>query len=307
LMAVESQVVSCGGGPGDPHGPYTPQGNAIRSDAGYHPTETIRAAGQRRYLATPGTCDPQYSIRTTWCAAPAIAYLQAHPDVQELDLVAAHNPVAAGDILGDKEVDQWVLKRKGDSKFKADGRWFKKSMMMPIAGCWAAEPIRWYVEPGDDGLYITEKALNRCGAPLAPVPAAIYEAYGDDMFIVDCAEARGWRDRKDKTPDGCFAPARDYLQREHRKSAYVVVLNARGRVDDHLYDGGYISYDVAEVKLNGDGSLDVRRDGGYSPFVSLPNCSTVDGGPAESHGFVLVRSMGITWARPYHWMSCPIY
>jgi len=306
-VAVESQIVSCGGGPRDPHGPYRPEGNVIRSEAGRHPTEMLRVAGQRRYLAAPGACDPQYSIRTTWCAVPAVQYMQAHPELAELDLVSAKAPVRAGDILGDKDLDQWVLKRKGDTKFKADGRWFKKSMMTAVDGCWASEPVRWYVEPGPDGLYVTEKALSRCGAPIAPVPSATYEAYGDDLFIVDCADARGWRDRRDRTPDGCFAPARDFLQRQRQKSAWVVVLNQRGQVDDHLYDGGYISYDVAEVKLNGDGSLDVRRDDGYSPYVSLPNCSTLDDGPKESHGFVLVRSMGVTWARPYRWMRCPVY
>lgn len=304
-MAVESQFVSCGGGPREPHGPYRPEGDPIRSEGGQHPTEMLRIAGQRRYLAVPGACDPQYSIRTTWCAVPAITWLQSHPDQPELDLIAAHNPVNAGDILGDKDIDQWVLKRKGDNKFKADGRWFKKSMMTPVESCWASEPIRWYVEDHEDGLYITEKALNRCGAPIAPVPTAIYEAYGDDLFIVDCAEHRGWRDSK--TPDGCFAPARDYLRRERRKSAYIVVLNERGHVDDHLYDGGYLSFDVAEVKLNGDDSLDVRRDGSYGAYVSMPNCSTVDDGPAESKGFVLVRSMGVTWARAYRWMRCPVY
>ncbi len=306
FSATESQIVSCGGGPHEPHGPYTPEGNVIRSEGGRHPTEMLRVAGQRRYLAVPGQCDPQYSLRTTWCAVPAITWLQTHPDEQELDLIAAHNAVNAGDILGDKDIDQWVLKRKGDNKFKADGRWFRKSMMTAVDGCWAAEPVRWYVEPGEGGLYITEKALSRCGAPLAPVPSAVYEAYGDDMFIVDCGDNRGWRDRNDKSTDGCFAPARDYLQRSRQKSAHVVVLNQRARIDDHLYDGGYVSFDVAEVKLNGDGPLDVRRDG-YSPYVSLPNCDAVDDGPPESHGFVLVRALGVMWARPYRWMRCPVY
>ncbi|WP_443750114.1 hypothetical protein [Asticcacaulis solisilvae] len=305
-VAVESQMVSCGGGPRDPHGPYMPEGNTIRSEGGRHVTETLRVAGQRRYLAVPGQCDPQYSLRTTWCAVPAVTYMQAHPDEQELDLVAARNPVHAGDILGDKDIDQWVLKRKGDNKFKADGRWFKTSMMTAVDSCWASEPIRWYVEPGEGGLFITEKALNRCGAPLAPVPAATYEAYGDDLFIVDCSDTRDWRNRNEKSPDGCFAPARDYLQRSRQKSAHVVVLNQRARIDDHLYDGGYVSFDVAEVKLNDTGPLGVRRDG-YSPYVGLPNCNPADDGPAESHGFVLVRSMGVMWARPYRWMRCPVY
>ncbi len=89
--------------------------------------------------------------------------------------------------------------------------------------------------------------------------------------------------------------------------ATVVVLNERGRVDDHLYDGGYLSYDVADVRLGKDGALSIRRIDDYSPSVSMSRCSAVTGGPKESKGFVLVRSMGITWARSYQWMNCPVY
>ncbi len=306
--ATESQFVSCDGGPRDPHGPYAPEGPVIHAQGGgWHVTETTRIAGQRRYLAVPANCDPQYSVRTTWCAAPAVTWLQTHPGEAELDLIAAHSPVRAGDVLGDKDVDQWVLKRKGDNKFKPDDRWFKKSMMATIDGCTPVEDVRWYVEGPADGLYITEKALARCGAPLAPVPTATYEAYGDDLFIVDCADHRGWRDRDDKSPDGCFDQARDYLHRTHQKSAYFVVLNDRAHRDDRLLDGGYISYDVAEVKLNRDDTMNVHRQTGYVPSVSLPNCQPVSGGPAESHGFVIADAMGVRSARPFQWMSCPAY
>ncbi|HWU50855.1 MAG TPA: hypothetical protein VN042_13315 [Asticcacaulis sp.] len=306
-VAVESQIVSCGGGPRAPHGPYAPQGEVIPSGAdGWHVTEMQRVAGQRRYLAQPGSCDPQFSVKTDWCAEAGVRYLQSHPDEKELDLIATKAPARAGDVLGDDAVEQWVLKRKGETKFKADSRWFKKSLMTTVDGCSPVEAIRWYVEPGEDGLYITEKALNRCGAPLAPVPADTYEAYGQDMFIVDCAQHR-WRDRDEKSPDGCFDQARDYLQRTRQTSAWVVVLNQTARLDDHLYDGGYISYDVARVSLSKDGALLAKRDTVYAPAVSLRNCAPVNNGPAESHGFVIARSMGVQWARPYAWMSCPVY
>ena len=306
-VAVESQIVSCGGGPRAPHGPYAPQGDPIRSGpGGWHVTEMRLVAGQRRYLAQPGSCDPQFSVKTDWCAETGVRYLQSHPDEKELDLIATKTPARAGDVLGGDDIQQWVLKRKGDAKFKADSRWFKTSMMTAVDGCAPVEAVRWYVEPGEDGLYIAEKALNRCGAPPAPVPAETYEAYGQDMFIVDCAQHR-WRDRDEKSPDGCFDQARGYLQRTRQSSAFVVVLNQEARLDDHLYDGGYISYDVARVSLGKDGALMAKRDTVYTPGVALRNCSAVGDGPAESRGFVIVRSMGVQWARPYVWMRCPVY
>ena len=87
----------------------------------------------------------------------------------------------------------------------------------------------------------------------------------------------------------------------------MVVLNQEARLDDHLYDGGYISYDVARVSLGKDGALMAKRDTVYTPGVALRNCSAVGDDPAESRGFVIVRSMGVQWARPYVWMRCPVY
>ncbi len=314
--ATESQYVSCDGGPRQPHGPYAAEGPVIRSSPGgqgaWHATEMQRVAGQPRYLAAPGNCDPQYSVRTTWCALPAVTWLQTHPGEDELDLIAAHGPVRPSDVLTDKDLDQWVLKRKGDNKFKADGRWFKKSLMATVDGCTPVEDVRWYVEAGgvkadEAGPSITEKALSRCGAPLAPVPSATYEAYGDDLFVIDCADHRGWRDRDEKSPDGCFDQARDFLHHTHQKSAYFVVLNQHAHRDDRLYDGGYLAYDVTEVKLNKDDTMNVHRQGSYTPDVSLPNCAPVANGPKESQGFLIADGGGIRMARPFRWMSCPAY
>ncbi|MCR6658202.1 MAG: hypothetical protein NVV72_02225 [Asticcacaulis sp.] len=316
-VAVEHQTVVCGGGPRQPTGPYTPEGPPLTpgNNGVWHITESQRVEGSMRYLATPGACDPQYSVKITWCAQPAIAWMQNNPDEKELDLVAARHAVQAGDVLTKAETDQWVLKRKGSNKFKADSRWIDKSFMTSVDDCAPVEATGWWVTGRPDGLYITEKALNRCGAPLAPVPTEIWEAYGDDYFIVDCGH--DWRkgrprDKSDKNQGDqaaeCFDRAGDYLRHIGRNNAIVVVLNERARVDDHLYSGSYISYDVAEVTLNKDRSLSARRLDSFDPSgVYMNNCTQLNDGPPESKGFVIVRSMGVSWARAYRWMTCPVY
>jgi hypothetical protein len=318
-VAVEHQTVVCGGGPRQPTGPYTPEGPPLTpgSQGLWHITEMQRVEGSMRYLAIPGTCDTQYSVKSTWCAQPAVTWLQNNPDEKELDLVAARHAVKAGDVLTKAETDQWVLKRRGGNKFKADSRWMDKSFLTAVDGCAPVEEIGWWVNGRPDGLYITEKALNRCGAPLAPVPTETWEAYGDDYFIVDCG--RDWKKGRPRGKDAqgkqqgdqaaeCFDSAGDYLRRIGRNNAIVVVLNERGRVDDHLYSGSYIGYDVAEVVLNKDRSLSARRIDSFDPpGVYMNRCSQVTDGPAESKGFVIVRSMGVSWGRAYRWMACPVY
>ena len=313
-VAQESQYVACDGGARQPHGPYDPDGPVLASDkaGGWHRSETARLAGDRRYLAEPAACDARFSLKTTWCAEPAIRYLMGNPGTKELDLVAALHGVQPGDLLGKKEIDQWVLKRKNDHAFKADSRWFDKSMLGGEDGCTALEDAAWRVTGESDGLYVHEEALSRCGAPPAPVPADIYAAYGDDYYIVDCSGHHGWRDHHGHDDDsghgaGCFDDAGDYLHRSHRSSATVVVLNDRARGDDHLHAGGDLSYDVANVYFDKDGHVQADRLDSYDPNISLNNCTAVGDGDGEQRGFVLVRSMGTQWARAYQWMSCPVY
>ncbi|MGA9659395.1 MAG: hypothetical protein WBQ60_09890 [Asticcacaulis sp.] len=310
-VAIETQTVVCGGGARSPHGPYAPEGPPIASaQTGWPNTKMRELEGETRYLATLSDCDPQYSLKTTYCAQPGVLYLQTHPDVKEIDLIAAKHPVQAGDRLPSSEIDQWVLKRKGTTKFKADSRWIDKSMMRAEDGCWPVEAIGWQVTGEADGLYVHESALNRCGAPMAPVPTEIWEAYGDDLYIVDCSERRDWRKGRSQGTAAaeCFDSARDYLLKIGQKRAQVIVLNERARLDDRLYNGSYIHFDVAEVTLNADRSLTVNRLSSDEPSgVYMSNCSTVNDGPPESKGYVIARSMGISWARSYRWMSCPVY
>ena len=304
-VAQESQFVVCGGGADRPAGPYEPQGAIIHSDsAGWHRSETILAEGTHRYLAVPGAaCEPRYSLRTTYCAKPAVVYMDAHPEVNELDLVAAKASVKSGDIVTGKDLQQWVMKRKPKG-YKADGRWFEKSMFTDGNGCWATEGLRWYVGDVTDGLDITEKAMSRCGAPAAPIPTAVYAVFGDDYFILNCA----WDRRGDNSGGACAGQAADYLKRERRDSAVLVILNQSARVGDRLYDGGYISYDVVQAEMK-DGKLRLKKDSDWlaDNSVSESGCTATQTSDSQAKGFVIVRSLGISWARAYRWMDCPVY
>lgn len=325
-VAQERQVVVCDGGPQTPSGPYRPEGPTIPavvpdinsapliSEPTYRATGEVIAEGGIRYLAYPDpNCDKANIVRETLCAAYPIAKLSASPD-KEADMIGAKRAVAEGDALFDGDVDQLVLKKKSKG-FKADKRWFEKTYLTEEAGCRAVEGRFYRVKTSDNALWVAEQARNKCGAPPAPTPTEIFEAYGRDMFILYCNEDRHHRYERKKGQDGqeggfdaCFDQARDYLHRNHQSSERFLVLNDRARVDDRLFEGGYISYDVAEVSLNREGRMDVRRLNDYAPSeVYMNRCSAVSGGNADSKGFIIVRSMGIQWARPYQYMACPIW
>ncbi len=303
-VAQESQLVVCDGGPNNPHGPYQPEGAPIPPGGQdtWHRTEQAVMAGDTRYLAVPGTCDPQYSIKTTYCAQPAITYLQNHPDIQELDLVAALHAVQPGDVLGKSEIDQWVLKRKGThGGFKADSRWFDKSAMPAIAGCTSVEDTSWRVDGQPDGLYIHEEALNRCGAPPAPVPTDVVEAYGDEEYVVVNCSHGGHAQGSD-----CMNQAADIVRQSGQKQLTIVAVDGWARPGDHLYSGSQNNYDIVGVKIAQDNSYKV--EGGYSTGgVSLQNCTATSSSDPQASGFILLGGHGYLHARQYQWMECPVY
>ncbi len=303
-VSQESQLVVCDGGPRSPNGPYQPDAAPIPPGGQntWHRTEESVVSGAQRYLAEPGTCDPDYSIKTTYCAQPAVTYLQNHPDEQELDLIAALHAVQPGDVLGTKEIDQWVLKRKGShGGFKADSRWFDKSTMPAIDGCTAAEDVTWRVDGQPDGLYVHEEALNHCGAPLAPVPTDVVEAYGyDDYIVVDCTHGGHGQGSV------CMDQAADIVRHSGDKERTVIALNEWARPGDHLYSGGPVSYDVMDVKIAQDNSYKVEN--GYSTGgVTLQNCTEASSSDPQSSGFILMGGRGYLRARQYQWMTCPVY
>jgi hypothetical protein len=280
-VAQESQYVICGGGPDRPNGPYRPVGPVVRSDSnGWGRSEIRLAEGAHRYLAVLGTCDKAYVIRDDHCAKPAVLYMDSHPDVKELDLVAAMVPVQAGDILVDKDIKQWVMKRQSKG-YKADGRWFSKSMFSNGNGCWSSEPVRWYIGEVADGLDIAEKAMSRCGAPMAPTPTALFVVYGDDYPIFNCSG------------DGCSAQVLAYMKSGKIKSLSFVAMgdaNRRGRISN--------GYQVMTADLKDDNTVKLRSG----------SISVYEGGCTESAG---PDSAGVeVWrnqARAYRLMECAVY
>lgn len=306
--AQESQHIVCGGGADTPTGPYTPQGLALTSqDSGWPRTERRLAEGLHRYLAVPDkTCPEAFRPRKTHCAKPAVLHMDANPGLKELDLIAAKTSVVGGDVLTDKEIEQWVMKRKSKG-YKADSRWFRHSMFTDGNGCWATETVGWHVGTVADGLDITEKAMSRCGAPMAPVPAAVYAVYGDDYVILNC----GWR-RNTDIGGACPDKALDHLKYERTTQATFVIVDQEVEVRDRLYGGSYIGFIVATAELTKDGTIKFSTELSRlittrSIFITDPGCKVSAETSEEAEGFVIVRSGGVLRARAYRWMDCPVY
>jgi hypothetical protein len=299
--ATESQIVSCDGGPRDPHGPYRAEGPVLQSDgSGWRGTEIVFNEGANRFLAVPDpSCASDYRIRENHCAVSAIDHLNANPSIKEVDLIASKGAVADKQILGGEGLMQWVLKRRTKG-FKADGRWIAKSMLSSMDGCYGLEPLKWHVKADDKGYQITEKVLSQCGAPLAPVPRAIYEVYGQDFFILNCS----WSDRLEELDPSCKDQANDYLNRARKESGLFVVISDRYRSGDRVFDGGYIRYAFVRAELT-PMDVTIRR-------TSLQNIPGVSGcvntsSRGDGDGFMIVSNGGILWARRFQHMSCTVY
>ncbi|MFT4090333.1 MAG: hypothetical protein QM645_06345 [Asticcacaulis sp.] len=319
LAAQETQIVMCGGGPQQPRGPYQPVGETIPAIApaigvvpqtgdSYRRTEFIRVQGTWRFLAMPeADCDKSYIVRKVYCARSGIQRLQANASEKELDLIGAVRPVFEGEALGDKDVEQLVLKRQSKG-FKADKRWFKKSMLGMPRDCAAYGNDGVFVRRHEAELYAVEEVNARCGAPLAPVPADIYEAYAEAavpvaMVIRDCPpNARLWGEY-------CFRDAIDYMQAYGYREQTVLLANR------HVYDGDYMfnngpygsGYQRVTVRRLEDGNY--KADTSYSgnETIYLNRCQTYYGNEPEREGYVVYRYRRQVMAVAYQWQTCPVY
>jgi|GEM_PF-895219 len=319
LVAQESQTVICGGGPDQPRGPYVPVGPTIPSApppvglipaAGdsYRRTEIIRTQGVWRYLAMPEAgCESGYIVRNVYCARSGVLRLQANPAEKELDLIAAVRPVAEGQALGDKDMEQLVLKRQSKG-FKADKRWFKKSMLTLPADCSPASEDGFFVRRDGGQLFAVEEVNARCGAPLAPVPADIYETYSDVAVPVvmsqrDCPSAARL------SGDYCFRDAIDYMKAYGRNAQLVLMANRRVYDGDHLFDGGPYGtgFQRGTLRRKDDGSYKLENSYSTSDSLYLSGCQTYDGPEPEREGYVVYRYRQQVMAVAYRWVACPVY
>jgi hypothetical protein len=300
--ALESQIVSCDGGPREPSGPYRAEGPVLQSDiGGWRRTETLYNEGALRFLAVPDpACPPDYRVREAHCAVSAIDHLKTNPTLKEVDLIAAKGAVTDKQVLGAEGLMQWVLKRRTKG-FKADGRWIEKSMLSLVDGCTGLEPLKWHVKADTKGYQISEKVLSQCGARLAPVPSAIYEVYGQDFFILNCS----WSDRPEELDPGCKDQASDYLNRARKESGHFVVISDRYRAGDRVFDGGYIRYSFVFAELT---PMDVRmKSTSLQNIYGVNQCVHTSSGRGDNDGFIIVNGGGILWARRYQHMSCTVY
>ena len=316
-VAQERQTVVCGGGPAQPRGPYRPDipspptagtalGAAPAADRdAWPPTGAWLARGPDRYLGVPAdpTCDPAYLVHKTVCAKAGVMALTADASLKELDLILAKAPPTAGDLLARNQVEQWVLKRR-DAGFKIDKRWFEKSYLPAKAGCARIEPVRFSVFDKAGALFVAEVAANDCGAPPAPVPADIYEAYGQELPTASHRD--GCPQSEMLVDDLCFADAIAFMRGFGRQSTAVALL--RGEI----YPGAVLypdhGLDVAVITRHDDGTFEVA--GGQAPptdGVEMDRCGPLDNGDPRRLGVKIVGRGNRPVAIVYQWMSCPIY
>ncbi|WP_246263365.1 hypothetical protein [Caulobacter soli] len=306
LVARELQTVSCGG-PVPPigyGGPRLPPIGANEPGERWPATAVVAVTGAPRQLAAPRPdCPPDAALRDGICFAAGIAVLASQPAFKELDVIGAKRPVAPGVVLVDKETEQYVLKRKGKAGFKADKRWFDKSSLSTPAGCALTSPVDFEVEPGE---LVHERALAGCGAPPAPAPVAVFEAYGVTMPVVQgnrpgCAE-RG----EQLLGDACFTDVIGWMRARKVPKAEVLVLERPYGPGARVSGGGPIRYSFADIWVNPDGTYKADRKHSYSAQIRSGGCSNVTDGGAEASGLMLVRGDGGVMARAYQWVACPV-
>ena len=316
-VAQERQTVVCGGGPAAPRGPYLPDypgspmaGTALGAapaaerDA-WPPTGAWLARSPDRFLGLPAdaACDAVYLVHKTICAKAGVMALIADPSQKELDLIVAKATPQVGDLLARNQIEQWVLKRR-DPGFKIDKRWFEKSYLPSKAGCARTEPTRYAVFDKAGALFVAEVAANDCGAPPAPVPADLYEAYGQELPVATHRD--GCPPSETLIDDLCFADAIGFMRGFGRNATAVVLL--RGEV----YPGAVLyadhGLDVAVITRHDDGTFEAAGGQGLpTDDIGMDRCRPLDSGDPRRQGVKIVARGNRPGAVVYRWMSCPIY
>ena len=306
LAAREFQTVSCGGPPppigyGGPR--RSPPIGANEPGDRWPATATVAVLGAPRQLAAPRPdCPPDATLRDGVCFAAGIAVLTAQPALKELDVIGAKRPTGPGAVLTAKETEQYVLKRTSKG-FKADKRWFDKSSLAAPAGCGLTSPVDFEIEPGDK---VHERALAGCGAPDAPRPFAVYEAYGATLPVVmgnrpGCAE-KG----EQLLGNACFTEVIGYMRARKIPKLEALVLERPYGPGARVYGGGPIGFSYATVWVNPDGTYKADRKHGYSAQIRSGGCSNLTDGGSEASGVRLIRAEGGVMAQAYQWVACPV-
>ena len=306
LVAREVQPVSCGGPPppigyGGPRRPPIGPGEPGER---WPATGVVPVFGAPRQLAAPRPdCPPEAVLRDGVCFAAGVAVLTAQPALKELDVIGAKRAVSRGAVMTSKETEQYVLKRKGKTGFKADKRWFDRSELKTPDGCALTTPVTFEVGDGDS---VREQALAGCGAPPAPAPVATYEAYGAILPVV-MGNRPGCAERGEQLLGGaCFTEVIGWMRSRKIPKAEVLVLDRPYGPGARVGGGGSIGYSFADVWINPDGTYKADRKHSYSANIRSNGCANVSDGGSEASGLILVRADGGVMAQAYQWVACPV-
>ena len=241
-------------------------------------------------------------MRDGVCFAAGITALAAAPQLKELDVIGAKRPVVPGDLLAAKQTEQYVLKRTSKG-FKADKRWFDKSSLAAPAGCGLTTPVDFEVESGER---VHERALAGCGAPPAPAPTALYEAYGATLPVV-MGNRPGCAEKGEQLLGGaCFTEVIGWMRARGIKKTEALVLERPYGPGARVWSGGEVRFSFADVWVNPDGTYKADRKRGYSPGIRSGGCSSAADEGSEASGVVLVRGDGGVMAQAYQWVNCPV-
>ncbi|HYF22717.1 MAG TPA: hypothetical protein VD929_04895 [Caulobacteraceae bacterium] len=306
-LAREFQVVSCGGPPRQASGPYQPLGQAYGTGDSWPATETIHAKGDLRPLAAVRTdCPPAAVLRDGVCYDETIQTLAADPKGKDLDVIAAKRPVALDDRLGAGEVMQTVLKKRGKG-FKADKRWFARSDVRIPGGCAPAGEMFFRVVSQGDRPMVEETQAATCGAPLAPEPVAVWEAYGALLPLVEIGGNANCAPEHRLTGDACFTPLVNWMKSKGLSRTEAVMIDRSYGSGTRLFNGGPVRFSTVLVTADANGVYKAERRSGYTPSIVWPNgCRDHTGGPSDSEGLLIVNERGGRMAQAYAWAACPV-
>ncbi len=307
-VAQEHQLAVCGGAA--PRPPYRATLGPIPAAA---PAPGVKTVVQGPTWPTAGTkltlgtvmplassvsdCPPEAVLRDGLCFAQAVAQLNANPGLKDVVMLGTPNTARPGTALSDTA--QYEIKLQG-GKFTAHKRLFKRGLLGTEDGCDPTGPLSYAVGTTADGLTATPQQEVYCGPPEAPRGMALWEYYGDTVFV---AMPGGRCPANERLLGGgvCFSPAIDYLKTSGDQAVQVIMLDYSPPL------GASVPLSrVSNLRLRADTSFQTfttEQFGAYEDGIRQPaGCQVPPGGVEASKGIVVE---GYQRGRFYRQYQCP--
>ncbi|MBL8538586.1 MAG: hypothetical protein JNM59_14360 [Hyphomonadaceae bacterium] len=307
-VAQEQQLVVCGGAapPGPSYritqGPIpaaapTPGARPAISGPTWPPAGTKVMSGASMPLASiVADCPPEAVLRDGMCFAQAIAQLNASPNLERAVMLGVTAPATAGQTFPDTA--QYEIRRRRNG-FGVHRRIFERSLLSAEDGCAPTGPVRFVVGSSDAGLSAAPQLEVRCGPPEAPRGLALWEFYGDHVFLA--TQGRCAASERLLGGGACFSGAIQYL-RESGDTAVQVVMIESGAAPG------------ASIGFNRASNLLVRAAPDFQSFTAEQAPSHEDGVPqppgcqpapngADTRGVLVENGQS---GRFYRRFMCPV-